>query len=98
MSLGQKARVETARSAGFAVCRVLDTAWAELRKFQTVWVVATVLLGDVVAFLAVHACERDLWANVCTLACHGLATSRAASAQRITNKKHALGRADEVIL
>ena len=46
-------------------------ARAELRQLEAVGVVATVLLGDVVALLAVHAGERDLGANVRALAGHG---------------------------
>lgn len=72
------------------MCSVLAATWAELRHFETVWVVATVLLGDVVTFLAVHACERDLRANVRALACHGSATSRAAMGAARSNKKHAV--------
>ena len=68
---------------------MLYTAWAELCEFQTVWSVATVLLGDVVTFLAVHACERDLWANVCGLASHGLPPLAPLGAMEFTNKKHA---------
>ncbi len=58
---------------------VLYATWAELCKLQAIWVVATVLLSDVVAFFALHACKRDFWANVCALGSHGIATSRAAS-------------------
>ena len=49
--------------------------WAELFELKTVWVVTTVLLGDVVALFAVDAGHGDLWTNVRALACHGLAPS-----------------------
>ena len=51
-------------SAGLAVRRVLAAARAELRQLHAVGVVAPVLLGDVVALLALGARERDLGANV----------------------------------
>src|ERR1700709_250379 len=63
------------RSAGLAVQRVLVVARAELLHLETVGVVPTVLLGDVVPLLALCAGERDLRADVRTLG-HGLATSR----------------------
>ena len=59
------------RSAGLAVRGVLAAARAELLQLHAVGVVAPVLLGDVVALLAVHAGERDLGANVGALAGHG---------------------------
>lgn len=43
---------------------VLATTRAELVQFDAVWVVAAILLGDVVAFFAVSACKRDLGSNV----------------------------------
>jgi hypothetical protein len=52
------------RSARLAVSVVLAAARAELRQLETVGVVPTVLLGDVVALLALDASERDLGANV----------------------------------
>ena len=45
---------------------------AELLKFHAIWIVAAVLLGDVVTFFAIHACHGDLWTNVRALTCHGL--------------------------
>ena len=45
--------------------------WAELLKFHTIWIVATVLLSDVVAFFAVNACHSDLRADIRALAGHG---------------------------
>ena len=43
---------------------VLAATRAELVQFDAVWVVAAILLGDVVAFFAVSACKRDLWSDV----------------------------------
>ena len=45
--------------------------WAELLEFHTIWIVATVLLGDVVTFFAVNARHSDLWADIRALAGHG---------------------------
>jgi hypothetical protein len=59
------------RSAGLAVRGVLAAARAELGHLHTVGVVPTVLLGDVVAVLAVNARKRDLGANVRALGGHG---------------------------
>ena len=54
-------------SAGFAVRLVLAAVRAELLEFQPIGVVAAILLGDVVAVLAVLARHRDLGANVGSL-------------------------------
>src|SRR3954453_23281060 len=59
------------RSAGLAVRLVLAAAREEIRQLETIGVVAAVLLGDVVALLALHAGESDLGANVGALAGHG---------------------------
>ena len=61
----------TERSAGLAMLGVLAAPRAELGELEAVGVVATVLLGDVVALLALGAGERDLGANVGALAGHG---------------------------
>ena len=58
-------------SAGLAVKRRLAATRAELLQFKTIRRVTTVLLGDVVALLALRACQSDLGANVLRLACHG---------------------------
>ena len=50
-------------------------SWAELLELKAVWVVTTVLLGDVVALFAIDAGHGDLGTNVRALACHGLAPS-----------------------
>ena len=50
--------------AGFFVRGVLTAPRAELVQLDAIWVVAAVLLGDVVAFFAVSACKRDLGSNV----------------------------------
>lgn len=54
--------------------RACFATWAELLHFKTVWIVTTVLLGDVVAVLAVLARQGDLGANVTCLG-HGLSLS-----------------------
>jgi hypothetical protein len=58
-------------SASLAVLRVLATVGAELVEGETVGVVPTVLLRDVVAVLAVHARHRDLRTDIGALAGHG---------------------------
>jgi hypothetical protein len=50
---------------------LLAATRAELGELQPVRVVAAVLLGDVVAVLAVHARHRDLGTDVGALASHG---------------------------
>src|SRR6185295_17204119 len=55
-------------SAGLAVGGLLGAAGAELGELQPVRVVPAVLLGDVVAVLAVDAGHRDLGADVGALA------------------------------
>ena len=45
--------------------------WAELLQFHTIWIVAAILLCDVVAFFAVNACHSDLRADIRALAGHG---------------------------
>src|SRR5689334_3312885 len=69
-------RLSARCSAGLAVQGVLAVARAELLHLQAVGVVPTVLLGDVVALLAVHARQGDLGADVCALASHGATCSR----------------------
>ena len=58
-------------SAGLAVRRRLVAARAVLCQLETIRRVTTVLLGDVVALLALRAGQSDLGANVLGLACHG---------------------------
>jgi hypothetical protein len=63
------------------VRRRLVAPRAEFLKLKTIRRIPTVLLGDVVALLAVLAREGDLGANILRLACHfltplGLATKR----------------------
>jgi hypothetical protein len=48
--------------------RVLFAEWAELGKFQTIWIVTTILLRHVIAVLAILAGHSHFWPNV-TL-CH----------------------------
>src|SRR4051794_23077047 len=51
-------------SAGLAVRRVVPAVGAELLHLEPVGVVAPVLLGDVVAVLALLAGQRDLGADI----------------------------------
>ena len=44
--------------------------WTVLLQFHTVRIVATVLLGDVVALFAVNTCHCDFRADIRALACH----------------------------
>ena len=48
--------------------RVLLAEWTELGQLKTIWIITTVLLGHVIAILAILACHRHFWPNV-TL-CH----------------------------
>jgi len=50
--------------------RACFTTWAELLHFKTIWIVTTILLGDVVAFFALYAGHSDFWANIRALAGH----------------------------
>ena len=50
-------------------------ARAELVDLETIGIVATVLLGDVVALFALSAGQGDLGPNVGTLAGHGVPLS-----------------------
>lgn len=43
---------------------------AILLQFQTLWIITTVLLGDVVTVLAHLARQRNLWTHVLGFACH----------------------------
>jgi hypothetical protein len=44
--------------------------WTELLELKTVWIVAAILLGDVVTLFALYAGHSDLWAYIRGLACH----------------------------
>ena len=50
-------------------------AGAELLELETIRVVSTVFLGDVVALFAIDAGHGDLGTDVRALACHGLTPS-----------------------
>lgn len=50
--------------------RACLTTWAELLHFKTIWIVTTILLGDVVALFAIYAGQSDFWANIRALAGH----------------------------
>src|SRR3954466_4732689 len=80
----QNGRVDEERlgSAGLAVQRVPALAGAVLLHLEPVGVVAPVLLGDVVALLALGARERDLGANVRGLAGHGMSFGLCCSRDR----------------
>ena len=49
--------------------------WTELFKLHAVWIVAAVLLRDVVALFTIDAGHGDLWTYVRALTCHGLTPS-----------------------
>ena len=70
------AAVRSTRSAGLAVLGVLAALGAELVHREPVRVIATVLLGDVVAVLALGARHGDLGPDVGRLAGHGVTCSR----------------------
>lgn len=57
---------------------------AVLREFQTIRRVTTVLLGDVVALLALRAGQSDLGANILRLACHGVSSFASVVCRRAT--------------
>ena len=59
-------------------CRELAT-WAELLQLKAIWIVTTILLGDVVTLFAINAGHSDLWADVRGLACHVLTPSNYSS-------------------
>jgi hypothetical protein len=65
---------EELRSARLSVCLVALAVGAELLQLQPIGVVASVLLGDVVAVLALDARQRDLRANIRGFAGHGSAS------------------------
>ena len=44
--------------------------WAELLHLETIWIITTVLLGDVVTLFAIHAGHGDLGADIRALAGH----------------------------
>ena len=56
---------------GLAMQSVLPTAAAEFIQFDTAWIVATILLGRVIAFFTLRAGQCDNWANT-LLGCHVL--------------------------
>ena len=78
-------------SACLAVRRRLVAARAVLRQLETIRRVTTVLLGDVVALLALRAGQSDLGANVLGLACHGCFPRLVASLTRPVGSKNCSG-------
>ena len=75
-------------SACLAVRRRLVAARAVLRQLETIRRVTTVLLGDVVALLALRAGQSDLGANVLRLACHGCFPRLVSSLMRPVGSKN----------
>ena len=59
--------------AGFAMCCRKLATWAELLQLKAIWIVTTILLGDVVTLFALDTGHSDLWADIRALACHGRA-------------------------
>src|SRR5690606_34411151 len=78
-----------ARSARFAVDGVLAAVGAVLLELDPVRVVAPVLLGDVVAVLAVRARHGDLWTNVGRLSHGGQPSLRYGSKRSAYQRKQA---------
>src|SRR6476646_2463588 len=72
-------------SAGLAVHRVALLAAAVLLELEPVGVVAPVLLGDVVALLALRARQSDLGADVGALGGHG---GRSLSGESTTTRRN----------
>src|SRR5690606_40280991 len=79
------------RSAGLAVSGLLAAGGAELRQLETIRRVAPVLLGDVVARLAVDTRHGDLGTHVRALARHGSPLSSGWRARRRTSWVPVLG-------
>ena len=50
--------------------RACLATWAEFLHLEPVRIVATILLGDVIALFALHAGHSDLWADIRALAGH----------------------------
>lgn len=48
---------------------------AELLELETVWIITSVLLRNVVTLFALDAGHSDLWADIRALACHRRAPS-----------------------
>ena len=57
--------------------------WTELFKLHTVWIVAAVLLRDVVALFTINAGHGDFWTYVRALTCHGLTPSSVIEGPRL---------------
>jgi hypothetical protein len=62
--------------ASLAVNGASPAARAELLQLKAVGIIATVLLGDVVALFAINASHGDLRPDIGALACHGLTPFR----------------------
>lgn len=50
--------------------RACLATWAELLHLKTIWIIATILLGDVIALFTLHTGHGDLGADIRALAGH----------------------------
>jgi hypothetical protein len=57
--------------SGFAVCGGELATRTELLEFKAIWIVAAILLGDVVTLFALDTGHSDLRTYIRALACHG---------------------------
>ena len=62
------------RLAGFAVGLMFVATWAEFLDVQAIWIVATILFGDVIALFTFRARQSDLWTNIGAFARHWIAS------------------------
>ena len=49
---------------------MLAATWAELAQLETIRRITTILRRDVITLLALRACKRNAWTDVCALTCH----------------------------
>lgn len=56
--------------ASLAMESVLAAAWAELAQLKAIRRITTILRRDVITLLALRACKRNAWTDVCALTCH----------------------------
>ncbi|EPI59768.1 hypothetical protein HMPREF1580_00731 [Gardnerella vaginalis JCP8070] len=49
---------------------MLAAAWAELAQLKAIRRITTILRRDVITLLALRACKRNAWTDVCALTCH----------------------------
>lgn len=62
------------RLASFAVGLVLFATWAELLDVKAIWIVATILFGDVITLFTFRARQSDLRTNIGAFARHWIAS------------------------